>query len=156
MITLKSTCELELYFLGYKYWMVSLMVEQELKQSNFELLQTFLNNLFNDMPAYQTSSSSSSSSLSSYSGGLTCYMQATDTMLMTFSEYLEQFKSNNTYTDLMVTLFERQDLIIKTNEMKHLAGMVEHFQNKISHLQEYMQESFDTMEAGGPHQLLKK
>ena len=40
--------------------------------------------------------------------------------------------------------------------MKHLAGMVECFQNKISHLQEYMQESFDTMEAGGLHQLLKK
>ena len=40
--------------------------------------------------------------------------------------------------------------------MKHLAGMVEQFQNEISHLQEYMQESFNTMEAGGLHQLLKK
>ena len=34
--------------------------------------------------------------------------------------------------------------------------MVERLQNEISHLQEYMQESFDTMEAGGLHQLLKK
>ena len=83
-------------------------------------------------------------------------MRAMDTMLMTFSEYLEQFKTDDAYTDLTVTLFERQDLIIKTNEMKHLAGMVKHFQNKISALQEYMQESFDTMEAGGLHQLLKK
>ena len=107
------------------------------------------------MPAYWTSSSSSSS-LSSYSGGSSRKMQAIDTMLMTFSEYLEQFESNNAYTNLMVTLFERQDLIIKKNEMKHLAGMVEHFQNEISHLQEYIQEYFDTMEAGGLHQLLKK
>ena len=77
-------------------------------------------------------------------------------MLMTFSEYLEQYETDDAYTNLMVTLFERQDLIINTNKMKHLAGMVGHFQNKISHLQEYMQESFDTMEAGGLHQLLKK
>ena len=106
------------------------------------------------MPAYQTSSPMSS--LSSYSGGLSQQMRATNTMLMTFLEYLEQFETNNTYTNLMVTLFERQDLIIKTTEMKHLVGMVECFQNIISALQEYMQESFDTMEAGGLHQLLKK
>ena len=74
-------------------------------------------------------------------------MQTADTMLMTFSEYLEQFKTDDSYANLMVTLFKRQDLIIKTNEMKHLVEMVEHFQNEISHLQEYMQESFDTMEA---------
>ena len=107
------------------------------------------------MPAYRTSSSSSSP-LSSYSGGSTQYMRTTDTMLMTFSEYLELFETDDSYTDLMVTLFECQDLIIKMNKMKHLAGMVEQFQNEISHLQEYMQESFDTMEAGGLHQLLKK
>ena len=65
-------------------------------------------------------------------------MQTTNTMLMIFSEYLEQFETDDAYTDLMVTLFERKDLIIKTNEMKHLAGMVKHFQNEISHLQEYM------------------
>ena len=124
------------------------MEKQELKQPNFKLLQTFCTILSTTMPAYQTSSSSSSSSLSSYSGGSTCYMQANDTMLMTFSEYLELFETDDSYTDLMVTLFERQD-IIKTNEMKHLAGMVERFQNEISHLQEYMQESFNTMEAGG-------
>ena len=83
-------------------------------------------------------------------------MRTTDTMLMTFSEYLELFETDDSYTNLMVTLFERQDLIIKTNEMKHLAGMVKRFQNEMSHLQEYMQESFDTMEAGGLHQLLRK
>ena len=77
-------------------------------------------------------------------------------MLMTFSEYLKQFKTDNSYTDLMVMLFKRQDLIIKMNEMKHLVGMVKWFQNEISHLQEYMQEPFNTMEAGRLHQLLKK
>ena len=40
--------------------------------------------------------------------------------------------------------------------MKHLAGLVEHLQNEVSALQEYMQESFNTMEAGGLHQLLQK
>ena len=83
-------------------------------------------------------------------------MRAMDTMLMTFSKYLEQFETDNAYTNLMVTLFERQDLIIKMNEMKHLTGMVKCFQNEISALQEYMQELFDTMEAGSLHQLLKK
>ena len=57
------------------------------------------------MPAYWTSSSLSSSSLSSYSGGLSQQMQTTNTMPMTFSEYLEQFESDDAYTDLMVTLF---------------------------------------------------
>ena len=106
------------------------------------------------MPAHQTSSPSSS--LSSYSNGSSQQMRVTDTMFMTFSEYLKQFETVDAYNDLMVTLFERQDLIIKTNEMKHLAGLVKHFQNEISTLQEYMQESFDTMEAGRLHQLLKK
>ena len=36
------------------------------------------------------------------------------------------------------------------------AGMVKRFQNEVSALQEYMQESFNTMEAGRLHQLLKK
>ena len=56
----------------------------------------------------------------------------------------------------MVALVERGDLIIKTNEIKHLAGLVKHLQNEVSALQEYMQESFDTMEVGRLHQLLQK
>ena len=75
------------------------------------------------MPAYQTSSPSSS--LSSYSNALSCQHQLTDTLPMTYSEYLEQFETVDTYDDLMVALFERQDLIIKTNKMKHLTGLVE-------------------------------
>ena len=103
------------------------------------------------MPAYQNMSPSSS--LSDYSNASS---QLTDSMLFTFSEFLECFETADTYDDLMVTLFKRQDLIIKTNEMKHLAGLVQCLQNKISMLQEYMQESFNTMEAGGLHQLLQK
>ena len=87
------------------------------------------------MPAYQTSSPSSS--LSDYSNALS---QLMDSMLFTFSEFLEQFKTVNMYNDLMVVLFEQQDLITKTNKMKHLAGVVEHLQNMINALQEYMQE----------------
>ena len=103
------------------------------------------------MPAYWTLSPSSS--LSSYLNALS---QLTDSMFFTFSKCLEQFKTVDTYNDLMVMLFERQDLIIKTNKMKHLVGLVECFQNEISMLQEYMQESFDTMEVSRLHQLLQK
>ena len=154
MTTLWITCGLRtLFFLTISIGQFHGKTRTQTTQ--LELLQTFWTIYPTNMPAYWTSSSSSSS-LSSYSGGSTWQMQATDSMLMTFSKYLEQFETDDSYTDLMVTLFERQDLIIKTNEMKHLAGMVEHFQNEINHLQEYMQESFDTMEAGGLYQLSKK
>ena len=96
------------------------------------------------------------SSLSSYLEASSWQMQVTNSMPISFSEYLKRFESEDTYDDLMVALFEWQDLIIKTNEMKHLAGLVERFQNKVSALQEYMQELFDAMEASRLHQLLKK
>ena len=104
------------------------------------------------MPAYQTSSPSSASSFSDSSH----WLVSNGSSNISFSDYHEYFESNNNYTDLMVTLFEWQDLIIKTNELKHLAALVEWFQNEIDAQQGYMWEIFDTMEAGGLHNLLKK
>ena len=54
----------------------------------------------------------------------------------------------------MVTLFRRQDLIVKTNELKHLAALVKQLQNEVDSQQEYMQEILD--EAAGLHEQLKK
>lgn len=75
---------------------------------------------------------------------------------MPFFKYLGQFNNDDQYTDLMVALFERQDLMIKTNELKNLAGLVEHLQEEVNKQEEYMQEIFDSMEAAGLHNLMKK
>ena len=75
---------------------------------------------------------------------------------MLYPWFLEQFKTLDSFEDLMTTIFERQDFIIKMNEMQHLAGLVKQLQNEVSALREYMQELFNTMEAAGIHQLLKK
>ena len=54
----------------------------------------------------------------------------------------------------MVTLFRRQDLIVKTNELKHLTALVEQLQNEVDSQQEYIREIFN--EAAGLHEQLKK
>ena len=127
--------------------MISLLEKQKLEQFNFEPLQNFMNNFTNYYACLLHFILIFFFSIFLFWRINSLYAR-NNTMLMTFSEYLELFETDDSYTDLMVTLFEQQDLIIKTNEIKHLVGMVKHLQNKISHLQEYMQESFDTMEAG--------
>ena len=53
-------------------------------------------------------------------------------MNLTFSEFLALFKNNNDYEQLMVTLFEQHDFILKTNAMQHVAELIRHFQDKIN------------------------
>ena len=103
------------------------------------------------MPASHTSSSG----LSSFSDS-SRRLISTRSPHISFSDYLEHFENDNTYSDLMVALFGRQDLIVKTNKLKHLAALVEQLQNEIDSQQEYMREIFDTMEAAGLHEQLKK
>ena len=105
----------------------------------------------NKMPASQTSSSG----LSSFSDS-SQQLISTGSPHISFSDYLEHFENNDTYSDLMVALFRRQDLIVKTNELKHLAVLVERLQNEVDSQQEYMWEIFDMMEAAGLHEQLKK
>ena len=50
-----------------------------------------------------------------------------------------------------MALFERQDLIVKTSEIKHLAPLVERLQDEANRQQEHMEEIFNGMEAVGLH-----
>ena len=103
------------------------------------------------MPASRTSSSG----LSSFSDS-SRRLISTRSPHISFSDYLKHFENDDTYSDLMVALFGRQDLIVKTNKLKHLAALAKQLQNEIESQQEYMQEIFDTMEAAGLHEQLKK
>ena len=67
------------------------------------------------MPATHTSCSSSSS-LSSFSIS-PCRQILSGLTNLTFSEFLALFENNDDYKQLMVTLFERHDFILKTNTM---------------------------------------
>ena len=55
-----------------------------------------------------------------------------------------------------MALFERQDLTVKTNEIKHLIPLIKRLQDKINRQQEHVDEIFDSMEAAGLHQILEK
>ena len=55
-----------------------------------------------------------------------------------------------------MALFERQDLTVKTNEIKHLISLIQRLQDEINRQQEYVDKIFDSMEAAGLHQILKK
>ena len=75
---------------------------------------------------------------------------------LSFSDYLEQFKTDDDYEELMITLFERHDFILKTNSMRHIAKLIRRFQDKINEQRDYLRSLFEEMERGGLHQLLDK
>ena len=102
------------------------------------------------MPAYRSSSPSPFSSDSSQR------LASIGSPNISFLDYLKLFNDDNSFTALMVALFEQQDLIVKTNEMKHLAPLVERLQDKANQQQEHMEEIFNGMEAAGLHRILKK
>ena len=57
---------------------------------------------------------------------------------------------------LQSALFEREDLIVKTNEIKYLAILVEQLQDEANQQQEHIEEMFNDMEVRGLHKILKK
>ena len=57
---------------------------------------------------------------------------------------------------LQSALFEREDFIIKTNEIKYLATLVERLQDEANRQQEHIEEMFNNMEVKGLHQILRK
>ena len=87
------------------------------------------------MPA--TRMSRSSSSLSSFSISPRRQILAGPTNL-TFSEFLALFENDDDYEQLMVTLFERHDFILKTNAMRHVAELIRRFQDKIDEQRDYI------------------
>ena len=104
------------------------------------------------MPAYHSMSYSSSNSFSRYHR---CSAPI-PSIQISFFEYLRQFKTNNSFTNLMTTIFGRQDLITKTNEIKHLAKLVQQLQDEANEQQDYMIGIFNTMKAAGLDQVLGK
>ena len=105
------------------------------------------------MPATRTSRSSSS--LSSFS--ISPHRQIlTGPTNLTFSEFLALFENDDDYEQLMVTLFERHDFILKTNAMRHVAELIRLFQDEIDEQRDYIRSIFISMERAGIHELLNQ
>ena len=43
----------------------------------------------------------------------------------TFNDYVKLFDDDDSFYALQVALFERQDLTVKTNEIKHLISLIQ-------------------------------
>ena len=104
------------------------------------------------MPAYRSSSLSPFSSSSDTSQQLA----SIGSFNVSFLDYIKLFNDDNSFSALQVALFKRQDLIVKTSEMKHLALLVERLQDEANRQQEHMEEIFNCMETAGLHRILKK
>ena len=106
------------------------------------------------MPAYR-SSSPSPSSFSSLSGSNRRPLSV-ENPNFSFFDFIKLFNSDDSFLALQSTLFEREDLTVKTNEMKYLATLVERLQDEANRQQEHIEEMFNDMEVGGLHKILKK
>ena len=73
------------------------------------------------MPAYH----SPSPSLSSFSSTSSQRLASMGSPNVSILDYVKLLDNNNSFDALKVALFERQDLVIKTNKMKHLASSID-------------------------------
>ena len=105
------------------------------------------------MPASHTFRSSSS--LSSFSIA-PCQQILSGLTNLTFSEFLGLFENDDDYEQLMVTLFEQHDFILKTNAMQHMAELIRQFQDEIDEQWDYIQLMFTEMKQAGLHKLLNQ
>ena len=106
------------------------------------------------MPAY-CSSSPSPASFSSSSDSFRRPISI-ESPHFTFLDFIKQFNSDDSFLALQSALFEREDLVVKTNEIKDLAILVEQLQNEANQQQEHIEEMFNDMETKGLHDILKK
>ena len=106
------------------------------------------------MPA--TRFSRSSSSASSFSSNSHRRQGSIGSPNLTFNDYVKLCDDDDSFYALQVALFERQDLTVKTNEIKHLIPLIKRLQDEINRQQEYVDEIFDSMEVVGLHQILEK
>ena len=106
------------------------------------------------MSAYRSSSPSPSSFSSSSDSYRRPFL--VETPNFTFLDFIKLFNSDDSFTALQSTLFEREDLIVKTNEIKYLAILVERLQDEANRQQEHIEEMFNDMEVRGLHKILKK
>ena len=100
--------------------------------------------------------SRSSSSVSSFSSDSNRRLESIEFPNFTFNDYVKLFNDDDAFYALQVALFERQDLSVKTLEIKHLNSLIQRLQDEINRQQEHVDEIFDGMEAAGLHQILKK
>ena len=110
--------------------------------------------ILNNMPAYR-SSSPSPSSFSAFSD-LNRQPFSVKNPNFSFLDFVKLFNSDDSFTVLQSALFEREDLIVKTNEIKYLAILVERLQDEANRQQEHIEEMFNDMEVRGLHKILKK
>ena len=103
------------------------------------------------MPATRSPRSSSS-----FSSDSERRLESIEFPNFTFNDYVKLFDDDDSFYALQVALFERQDLTVKTHEIKHLNSLIQRLQDEINRQQEYVDEIFDSMEATGLHQVLKK
>ena len=139
--------DLKLILMAIEMDNLAALLEPELP--TFNPFKTIGKYYWKSMPA------SWSSSLSSFSVSPQWLFLAGSPHL-SFSNYLEQFETNNGYEELMVTLFEQHDFILKTNSMQHITQLIRHFQDEIDEQWNYLWSLFEEMEQGGLHQLLDK
>ena len=106
------------------------------------------------MSAYR----SSSPSPSSFSSSSDSYRRpfSVRSPNFTFLDFIKLFNSDDSFTALQSALFEREDFIVKINEIKYLATLVERLQDEANRQQEHIEEMFNDMEVRGLHKILKK
>ena len=106
------------------------------------------------MPAYQ-SSSPSLSSFSSLSGS-NRQLFSVKNPNFTFLDFIKLFNSDDSFLALQSMLFKREDLTVKTNEIKYLTILIERLQDEANRQQEHIEEMFNDMKVKGLHKILKK
>ena len=106
------------------------------------------------MPA--THSPRSSSSFSSLSSDSYQRQESIGSLNVTFLDFVKLCDDHDSFYALQVALFERQDLTVKTNEIKHLIPLIKRLQEEANRQQEHIEEIFNSMEVAGLHQVLKK
>ena len=79
------------------------------------------------MPATRSPCSSSSLSFDSDR-----QLESIEFPNFTFNDYVKSFDNDDTFYALQVALFERQDLTVKTHEIKHLISLIQRLQDEIN------------------------
>ena len=82
------------------------------------------------MPAIR--SPRSSSSFSSLSSNPDRRLELIEFLNFTFNDYVKLFDGDDSFYALQVALFERQDLTVKTNEIKRLISLIQRLQDEIN------------------------
>ena len=109
-------------------------------------------NTSSTMPAY-CSSSPSPSSVSNDSYKRIISIGSPN---ITFIDFLKLCNNTDSFLALQHALFERQDLLTKTSEIKYFIPLIERLQEEANRQQDHIIEIFNTMEAAGLHELMKK